>query len=789
MAMRVLGAAAPGAAKVRAIRSSSRQIFAPSASLQHRALRNGASALLRQSAADLGLARPLFHLKQRAVSHVVHAAAVEEETFQYQAEVDRLLDMIVNSLYSNREVFLRELISNASDALDKARFLSLTDQAIMKGREELEIKISADKDKKQIIIEDSGVGMTKEQLLSNLGTIARSGTRKFMEAMNQAKGDSNLIGQFGVGFYSAFLVADRVTVVTKSAEEAEQWAWTSTVGSHQFTIKQDDGEPLIRGTRVILHLKEDAEELADPVRLARLIKQYSQFISFPIKLYSSKKEPKKVVDEEATQKRQEEADKIAEEKGEEKQPVEPVMKTEYVDVFDWRVENENKPIWTRNPKDVSQESYNDFFKQTFGEFLDPLAHIHFNVEGTVEFSGLLYIPGMAPMDQMQQLSANSKCIKLYVKRVFISDEFSEQLMPRSLQFIRGVVDSSDLPLNVSREILQESRVLRMIRKQLVRRSFEMMDNLAANKEDYKTFWENFGKYLKVATIEEQDLRDKLGPLLRFHSSGCKEEDELTGLEEYVSRMKEGQKAIYYIACDNLEAARSAPFVEKLMKKGYEVLYLVEPVDEAVLVNLATFKEKQFVDVTKEGLDLDDEEETKKLEEQEKALKPVTEFLKKTLGERIEKAVVSNRLATSPAALVTSKFGWSANMQRVMKNSGMGDPRAAEYMSGRKIMEVNPENDIVKGIAELLEEKDEERAADIAELLYETCMLTSGFTLESPREYADKVYLLMRAVLGFDVGGEEEQQAPAAAAEKPSEGAKKVPVVEPEVLSNDDVWRQ
>jgi len=374
--------------QVRAVRSAARQVVAPAATLHPRILRNAGAAFARQAGPQFSLARPLVHA--RGISTVVRAAAVEEETFQYQAEVDRLLDMIVNSLYSNREVFLRELVSNASDALDKARFLSVTNPEMLKGREELEIKVSADKDAKTIIIEDSGVGMTKEQLLSNLGTIARSGTRKFMEAMNQAKGDSNLIGQFGVGFYSAFLVADRIQVVTKSADEEQQWVWESSVGSHSYTVKADDGQSLVRGTKVILHLKEDAEELADPVRLARLIKQYSQFISFPIKLYSSKKEPTKVVDEEATAKRQEEADKIAAEKGEEPIKVDPVTKTEYVDVFDWRVENENKPIWTRTPKDVSQEQYNDFFKQTFGEFLDPLAHIHFNVEGTVEFSGAPY---------------------------------------------------------------------------------------------------------------------------------------------------------------------------------------------------------------------------------------------------------------------------------------------------------------------------------------------------------------------------------------------------------------
>ncbi|KIY93067.1 heat shock protein 90kDa beta [Monoraphidium neglectum] len=291
--------------------------------------------------------------------------------------------MIVNSLYSNREVFLRELISNASDALDKLRFTSVTDQAALKGREDLEILIKADAEANTITIEDSGIGMSHEQLLSNLGTIARSGTRKFMEAVQGAKGDTNLIGQFGVGFYSAFLVADKVTVLTKSNDDATTWIWSSNVGSHQFTVKPDDGSaggPLVRGTRVILHLKEDAQELADPVRLARLIKQYSQFIQFPIKLYSATKEPKQVEDTAATERKQAAEDAKAKEKGEEPKKVEPVMKTDYEDVWDWRLQNDNKPIWTRNPKEVAPTDYNEFFKATFGEFLDPLAHVHFNVE-------------------------------------------------------------------------------------------------------------------------------------------------------------------------------------------------------------------------------------------------------------------------------------------------------------------------------------------------------------------------------------------------------------------------
>eukprot|EP00955_Chlamydomonas_euryale_P101078 365323-Chlamydomonas_euryale.AAC.5 len=648
---------------------------------------------------------------------------------------------------------------------------------------------------------DSGIGMTKEQLLENLGTIARSGTKRFMEMMKEAKsaGENNLIGQFGVGFYSAFLVADRVTVVTKSAEEDKQWIWSAAAGSHKFTIKEDESTSLIRGTRIVLHCKEDADELIDPVMLSRLIKQYSQFISFPIKLYSAKKEPVKVVDDEATKRKQEAEDKKAAEESREKTTVEPVMKTEYTDSWDWRTENENKPIWVRNPKDVSDETYNEFFKTTFSEFLDPLAHQHFNVEGTIEFSGILYIPGMAPFDQQQMQAAKSRNIKLYVKRVFISDEFDDNLMPRYLSFIKGVVDSSDLPLNVSREILQESRITRLIRKQLVKRSIDMISDLASVEggEDYRTFWENFGRNIKIGVIEDTENRDKLAKLVRFYSSAATEEGKLVSLDEYITRMKDGQKAIYYMAADNLDVARSAPFVEKLISKGYEVLYLIDPVDEAMVTNLATYDKRDLVDVSKEGLNLsDNEEDAKKTEEVTKEFAAVVDFLKKSLGERVEAVKVSDRLTDSPCALVTSKFGWSANMERIMKGQAFGDQRTMEYMKGRKIMEINPDSDIIKGLKTLVAEKDEDRARDLADLLFETSLLTSGFAVDSPRDYAGKVFTLMKIALGYDGSAESapaaESAAPAAEAPKATETPKKTKkakstVIEPEVVDPNDPW--
>eukprot|EP00798_Chlamydomonas_sp_ICE-L_P023848 gene23848-9404_t len=720
---------------------------------------------------------------------------VKSETFQYQAEVDRLMDMIVNSLYSNREVFLRELVSNASDALDKMRFLSVTSPELMKDREELEIKISCDKEKNIIVIEDSGVGMSKEQLLENLGTIARSGTRKFMEMMKEKKGDNNLIGQFGVGFYSSFLVADKVTVQTKSTEDDTQWHWSADAGSHQFSIKADEGEPLGRGSRITLHLKEDASELADPIKLAALIKQYSQFISFPIKLLSSKKEPIKVLDEEATAKKQEQADKKATEAAEESKPVEPVMKTDYEEKWDWRVENENKPIWTRSPKEVTTADYNEFFKLTFSEFLEPLAHVHFNVEGTIEFCALMYLPGMAPFDQQQNMNAKSSSIKLYVKRVFISDEFDEDLMPRYLSFIKGVVDSTDLPLNVSREILQESRIVRVIRKQLVKRSLEMITDLAAKEggEDYNTFWENFGRNIKIGVIEDTENRDKLSKLLRFFSSKS-EDGKMVSLEDYAGRVKDGQTSIYYMAADSVEGAETAPFVEKLVSKGYEVLYLTEAIDEATVTNMTKFGDFSMVDVSKEGLKLSDEEEEedkKQTEEFSKEFSDVTAFLKKTLGESVEKVEVSSRLVDSPCAVVTSNFGWSANMERIMRTQAMGDARSMDYMKGRKIFEINPQHDIIRGIKTLLDENDTDRAADLGVLLYETALGTSGFQVDNPKDYASKVFTLMKIALGYDGAEPSAPAAPAAEPAAPSSepSAPKLESVEAEVMDPNDPWNK
>ncbi|KAK9804487.1 hypothetical protein WJX73_008885 [Symbiochloris irregularis] len=681
-----------------------------------------------------------------------------EQTYEYQAEVDRLMDMIVNSLYSNKEIFLRELISNCSDALDKARIDALTNKSAASS-EKLEIRVKADPDNKTIVIEDSGIGMTRQDLVDSLGTIARSGTARFAEALKESKGDANLIGRFGVGFYSSFLVADRVVVQTKHSDD-KQWRWESTIGSSSYKIADDtEGEPLKRGTRVTLHLKDDAVPMASATKLGELIHQYSQFIQFPIALWTTRQESEQVVDEAKTATKQEEADKAAKEKGEDQAaPVDPEMKAESKDVWDWAVQNDSKPLWTRSPKEITKEEYDEFFKQTFSEFLEPLTYTHFNVEGTIEFSGMLFIPGMAPFQQ-DDFTRKPKSIKLFVRRVFIGDEFDESLLPRYLSFVKGVVDSSDLPLNVSREILQESRVVRAIQRQLVKRTLDLLASIAedkslpegdqsgAAKPKYDIFYESFGKFLKLGLLEDKANKAQLSELVRFKSN--QSGDSETSLKDYVSRMQDGQQGIFYIAADTATAAESSPFVEKLQSRGFEVLYLTDVIDEPALQSLEKYADKELIDVTREGLNLgEDEQDKQQVAEKEKALQPLTEFMKGVLGDKVAKVAVSSRLSDSPTALVTSKFGWSGQQERIMRNQMMADNRSAEYMRGQRTLEINPDHAIIQALSKDLPDNTMGAEA-MTRLLYDAALITSGFTVDQPKEFGQRIYEIMEAVLGTE----------------------------------------
>lgn len=666
------------------------------------------------------------------------------EKYEYQAEVSRLMDLIVNSLYSNKEVFLRELISNASDALDKLRFLSVTEPDLLKEAVDLDIRIQTDKDNGIITITDSGIGMTRQELVDCLGTIAQSGTAKFLKALKESKdagADSNLIGQFGVGFYSAFLVADRVEVSTKSPRSDKQYVWEGESNSSSYTIREetDPGKLISRGTRLTLHLKRDDKGFAHPERVQKLVKNYSQFVSFPIYTWQEKGYTKEVeVDEDPSEANKDGQDKATEKKKKTKTVVEKY--------WDWDLTNETQPIWLRNPKEVTTEDYNEFYKKTFNEYLEPLASSHFNTEGEVEFRSILYVPSVAPMGKEDVLNSKTKNIRLYVKRVFISDDFDGELFPRYLSFIKGVVDSNDLPLNVSREILQESRIIRIMKKRLVRKAFDMIQGIAMseNKDDYDKFWENFGKHIKLGCLDDRENHKRLAPLLRFFSS--QSEDVLISLDEYVENMKPDQKNIYYIASDSVKTAKNTPFLEKLIEKDLEVLFLVDPIDEIAINNLKSYKEKDFVDISKEDLDLGE-----KNEEKEKEMKQeygyICDWIKKRLGDKVSSVQLSNRLSTSPCVLVSGKFGWSANMERLMKAQTMGDASSLEFMRSRRIFEINPQHPIIKTLnAACTSNPDDEEALRAIDLLFDTASVSSGFTPENPAELGGKIYEMMNVAL-------------------------------------------
>ncbi|KAF8117620.1 hypothetical protein N665_0009s0136 [Sinapis alba] len=688
------------------------------------------------------------------------AAVAEKETaeegsgekFEYQAEVSRLLDLIVHSLYSHKEVFLRELVSNASDALDKLRFLSVTEPALLGDGGDLEIRIKPDPDNGTITITDTGIGMTKEELIDCLGTIAQSGTSKFLKALKENKdlgADNGLIGQFGVGFYSAFLVAEKVVVSTKSPKSDKQYIWESVADSSSYVIREEtDPENFLRrGTQITLYLREDDKyEFAESTRIKNLVKNYSQFVGFPIYTWQEKSRTVEVEEEEPA--------KEGEEEGEPKKK--KTTKTEKY--WDWELANETKPLWMRNSKEVTKEEYNEFYKKAFNEFLDPLAHTHFTTEGEVEFRSILYIPGMGPLNNEDVTNPKTKNIRLHVKRVFISDDFDGELFPRYLSFVKGVVDSNDLPLNVSREILQESRIVRIMRKRLIRKTFDMIQEISEseNKEDYKKFWENFGKFIKLGCIEDTGNHKRITPLLRFYTS--KNEEELTSLDEYIENMGENQKAIYYLATDSLKSAKSAPFLEKLIQKDIEVLYLVEPIDEVAIQNLQTYKEKKFVDISKEDLEFGDEDEVKDREAKQE-FNLLCDWMKQQLGEKVAKVQVSNRLSSSPCVLVSGKFGWSANMERLMKAQALGDTSSLEFMRGRRILEINPDHPIIKDLnAACKNAPESSEATRVVDLLFDTAIISSGFTPDSPAELGNKIYEMMAMAVGGRWGRVEEEVA-------------------------------
>jgi len=734
---------------------------------------------------------------------VEETAKPEGEQFQFQADVNKLMDIIINSLYSKKEIFLRELISNGSDALDKVRFMSLTDPSVLGEGDtaKLDMKLIADKQKKTLTLVDRGCGMSKEDLINQLGTVAQSGTSSFIEAFSEGA-DVNLIGQFGVGFYSVYLVADSVAVHSKSNDDEKQWVWESSADS-TFSVYEDPGEDLGRGTKIVLTLKEDCLEFLEEERLKGLIKRYSEFISFPIYLYTTKEEEEEVPIEEGDESSEEESADGEEEESESEEGEEEIEDAEEEDeeddapktkkvkktVNDWELINDAKALWTRNPSDITDEEYKNFYQSLTKDFGEPLTHTHFSAEGEVEFKSILYIPKEAPSDLYQDYYKKQNNLKLYVRRVMITDEFDE-LLPRYLGFIKGVVDSDSLPLNVSREMLQQNKVLKVIGKKMTRKALAMIKAMAdADKKDgdededdeeksedeeeskdevekkededseeeskYTKFWKAFGKYIKMGLIEDAANRTRLAKLLRYATS--KSGDKEISLEDYVANMKEDQKNIYYISGEDKESLLKSPSVEKLLAKDIEIIFMTDSVDEYTVQHLTEFEGKRLINASREGLKLEEGDKDKKREESYKEMfKPLLDYAKEMLGKKVEKVTISKHLVNSPVVVLSADYGWTAQMEKVMKSQAFADQSKFEFMKSKRMFEINPRHPMIIELNNRVKDnKDTDSTKDMVMSLYLSAVVSAGYQLtpEDAMDFNERVGRMVSSSLGVEKDAE------------------------------------
>ncbi len=649
------------------------------------------------------------------------STAEKKETRAFQTEVRQLLDLMIHSLYSNKEIFLRELLSNASDAADKLRFEALSNNDLYEGGSDLEIRVTFDKEAGTITVSDNGIGMNRDEVVTNIGTIAKSGTKEFLKTLSEAQTkDANLIGQFGVGFYSSFIVADRLTLTSRRAgDPADQGVRWESAGDGEYTL--ETVEKTGRGTDVTLHLREGEKEFIDDWRLRSIIRKFSDHVAWPILMQAQ--EPPPGADEE-------EKDKDAEAEAA-KEPAEPK----------WETVNRASALWTRPKSEVKEEEYNEFYKHVAHDFEEPLAHVHARLEGKYEYTVLLYLPKRAPFDLWDRDRAHG--VKLYVRRVFIM-EGAEELMPRYLRFVRGLIDSSDLPLNVSREILQKNPMVDALKKGAVGKALGLLESLAKDdKEKYQTFWDTFGKVLKEGLIEDFDNKKRLSKLLRFATTHTDAPEQNVSLDDYVGRMQTDQEKIYYVNGDTHAAARHSPHLEIFRKKGIEVLLLSDRVDEWLVTHLSEYEGKSLQAVTKGDLDLgklEDEAEKKEFEKTEEGFKDFLEKVQKSLGDIVKEVRVTHRLTDSPSCLVSAEHEMSASMERILKEAGQDVPLS------KRVLELNPEHPL---LLRLKEEADETRFNDLTRVLYDQALLSEGGQLEDPADFVRRLNGLL-----LDISGKE-----------------------------------